>query len=201
MRHGGTALPGVLLLEPRVFRDSRGTFMETWRERRYREVGVSGPFVQDNVSASRRGVLRGLHVQHPHPQGKLVSVLNGEVWDVAVDVRVGSPTFGRWLGCVLSAENARQLWIPEGFAHGFVALADASVVHYKCTDVYRPEAERTVRWDDPAIGIEWPIDDPVLSERDLGGSLLAAIPEGLLPRHPDAVLATLSRAPGLLEGR
>lgn len=186
MRVEPTGLPGVLLLGGQVFEDARGSFRETWREGRYREAGVAGPFVQDNVSVSRLGVLRGLHFQHPNPQGKLVSVLQGEAWDVAVDVRAGSPTFGRWTGHLLTEQNARQLWIPKGFAHGFVALADSTIVQYKCTAAYHPEAERTLLWNDPSIGIEWPIDDPVLSEKDLRGAPLAAFGESLLPRATGA---------------
>ena len=166
-------LPGVLLIETRRFDDKRGWFLESWNAARYREAGVDLSFVQDNVSFSRKGVLRGLHFQDPHPQGKLVWVVQGEVWDVAVDVRRGSPTFGRWLGHTLSANNARQLFIPEGFAHGFVVLSETALVCYKCTAPYRPEAERTLRWDDPDVGIEWPISDPVVSEKDAGGSGLA----------------------------
>lgn len=174
-----TALPGVLLLEPRVFPDERGHFMETWNRDRYAAAGVPDRFVQDNVSVSRRGVLRGLHFQHPHAQGKLVSVPWGEVWDVAVDVRAGSPRFGQWVGYSLSAENARQLWIPEGFAHGFVVLSERAVFQYKCTDVYHPEAERTLRWDDPELAIEWPVSDPLVSEKDAQGVTLS----GLRPDH------------------
>ena len=170
-----TALPGVLLIEPRVFRDGRGHFLETWHEARYREAGIAGPFVQDNVSVSTRGVLRGLHVQNPHPQGKLVGVLEGAVWDVAVDVRPDSPTFRQWVGCTLSGENGHQLWIPPGFAHGFVVTSERAVFAYKCTDVYRPEAELTVRWDDPALGIAWPVEAPELSAKDAAAPLLGEI--------------------------
>lgn len=176
-----TALPGVLLLEPRVFRDERGYFLESWREERYAEAGVARGFVQDNVSHSRRGVLRGLHYQQPNPQGKLVSVVYGEVWDVAVDIRRGSPAFGRWVGVALSAANARQLWIPAGFAHGFVVLSEEAVFHYKCTDVYRPEAEGTIRWDDPELAIRWPVHEPVVSEKDAGGLRLRDVPADRLP--------------------
>ena len=173
-----TELDGVLLLEPRVFHDERGYFLETWREDRYAAAGVPAAFVQDNVSWSRRGVLRGLHLQRPHPQGKLVQVLHGEVWDVAADVRPGSPSFGRWAGFALSAENARQLWIPEGFAHGFVVLSEQALFHYRCTDVYHPEAEITVRWDDPDLAIAWPVADPLVSPRDAAGVALRDLRPG-----------------------
>ena len=168
-----TSLPGVLLLESRVYRDERGWFKEAWHEARYREAGVDATFVQDNVSYSEHGVLRGLHLQNPRPQGKLVGVLSGEVFDVAVDVRAGSATFGQWVGETLSAENGRQLWIPPGFAHGFVVTGDHAVFLYKCTDVYAPEAELSVRWDDPDIGIGWPLIEPVVSPKDAAAPSLA----------------------------
>ncbi len=161
-----TSLDGVVVLEPRVFPDDRGLFFESWNARRYEEHGLPGRFVQDNISHSRRGVLRGLHFQNPSPQGKLVSVMQGEVFDVAVDIRVGSPTFGSWEGIRLSAENFRQLYVPPGFAHGFAALSEHAVVYYKCTDFYVPDADGGIRWDDPDIGIKWPVDDPILSEKD-----------------------------------
>ena len=168
-----TPLAGMYLIEPRVFRDSRGSFVETWNEERYRELGIVGPFVQDNASVSSRGVLRGLHYQSPHPQGKLVSVLEGEVLDVAVDLRSGSPTFGQWCGYPLSAENGHQLYLPPGLAHGFLTLSERAVFSYKCTDYYTPHAEKTLLWNDPDIGIEWPIADPILSEKDRAGLRLA----------------------------
>jgi dTDP-4-dehydrorhamnose 3,5-epimerase len=175
-----TRLPGVLILEPRVFRDERGHFAETWQRDRYREVGIDVDFVQDNASFSRHGVLRGLHYQNPTPQGKLVSVLRGEVFDVAVDLRVGSATFGEWVGVELSGENLRQMWIPEGFAHGFVVTADSALFSYKCTAPYAPEHERSLRWDDPDIGIEWPVRRPILSPKDAEAPLLREISgEGL----------------------
>lgn len=178
-----TALPGVLLLEPKVFRDERGYFLESWSEERYATAGVPARFVQDNLSYSRGGVLRGLHFQEPHPQGKLVSVLRGEVFDVAVDVRVGSPTFGRWVGHVLSAENAHQLYVPGGFAHGFVVLSDDALFAYRCTEYYHPEAERTLLWNDPELGIEWPGERPVLSAKDGAGRRLRDFGPGELPRY------------------
>ena len=162
-----TRLKGVLLLEPRVFEDQRGYFFESWNEARYQEAGISADFVQDNVSFSRRGVLRGLHFQAPpHAQAKLVSVLQGAVFDVAVDIRTDSPTFGQWVSAELSSDNLRQLYIPEGFAHGFVVTSDAALFSYKCTDFYVPESERSLRWDDPEIAIQWPISTPLLSPKD-----------------------------------
>ena len=178
-----TSLPGVLLLEPRIFRDARGSFLEAWQRDRYAAEGLPRDFVQDNVSRSFRGVVRGLHLQNPQAQGKLVSVLFGEVFDVAVDVRVGSPTFGRWLGATLSAENGRQLFLPEGFAHGFMVTSAEAVFHYKCTRPYSPADELTVRWDDPDLAIEWPAETPVLSDRDAAAPRLRDIPSDRLPRH------------------
>lgn len=161
-----TDLAGVVVVEPKVFGDARGFFYETWQKERYEEAGIKGTFVQDNVSFSRKGVLRGLHYQQPHSQGKLVSVLQGEVFDVAVDIRVGSPQFGKWTGVILSGENHRQLWIPEGFAHGFCVLSDTAFFSYKCTDVYTPACEGGILWNDPDIGIKWPIEEVVLSDKD-----------------------------------
>jgi dTDP-4-dehydrorhamnose 3,5-epimerase len=159
-------IPGLVVLEPKVFGDSRGFFMELWNRRSYREAGIDVDFVQDNLSRSRRGTLRGLHFQNPNPQGKLLGVLEGEVFDVAVDIRRSSATFGRWHGVVLSAENKRQFYVPPGFAHGFAVLSDTVLFHYKCTEFYSPKHELAIRWDDPDIGIEWPLKDPLLSERD-----------------------------------
>ena len=158
-----TGLPGVVIIEPDVFGDDRGFFMETWNGRRYEEAGLPGRFVQDNLSYSARGVLRGLHFQNPQAQGKLVSVLRGEVFDVAVDIRVGSPTFGEWTGVTLSAENKRQFYVPPEFAHGFLVTGEDALFFYKCTDYYAPSAEGIVLWNDPEIGIEWPTDAPTLS--------------------------------------
>lgn len=171
-----TRLPEVLLLEPRVFRDTRGFFLETWSRQRYVEAGLPAEFVQDNLSCSRRHVLRGLHFQNPTPQGKLVSVPQGVVWDVAVDLRADSPTFRQWVGVELSAENARQLYVPEGFAHGFVALSETALVAYKCTAAYSPAHERSLRWDDPALGIEWPVAQPLLSPKDAAAPCLRELP-------------------------
>ncbi|MFN2375926.1 MAG: dTDP-4-dehydrorhamnose 3,5-epimerase [Candidatus Binatia bacterium] len=181
MNVSATRIPGVLLIQPRVFGDARGYFFESWSAERYADAGLGGPFVQDNISRSRRGILRGLHLQHPHGQGKLVSALEGEVFDVAVDVRVGSPTFGNWVGALLSADNHHQLWVPPGFAHGFCVLSENAIFHYKCTDAYHPECELSVAWDDPAIGIEWPIAAPILNDKDRNGLRLADIPRDRLP--------------------
>ena len=178
-----TALPDVLRVEPKVFGDARGYFFESYSARRYAEAGIEAAFVQDNVSYSQRGVLRGLHYQQPYGQGKLVGVLRGEVFDVAVDVRRGSPTFGRWVGECLSSENKRQLYIPAGFAHGFLVMSDDALFAYKCTEYYRPEAERSIRWDDARIAIEWPIDGPVLSLKDDVAVTLDAMPEEFLPAY------------------
>lgn len=161
-----TNLPGVLIIEPKVFGDDRGFFQETWREEKYEAIGIGYKFVQDNLSFSTRGVLRGLHYQNPNTQGKLVSVIQGEVFDVAVDIRVGSSTFGQWTGVVLSGDNHRQLWVPPGFAHGFCVLSETTYFSYKCTDVYTPNAEGGIIWDDPDIGIEWPLKEIVLSDKD-----------------------------------
>lgn len=169
-------LEGLVIIEPKVFGDARGFFLETWNQRRYREAGIDADFVQDNISVSRRGILRGLHFQNPVAQGKLVSVLQGEVFDVAADIRRHSPTFGRWHGLSLSAENKRQFFIPPGFAHGFQVLSDTAMFHYKCTDFYSPKDELAIRWNDPNIGIKWPITVPVLSERDAKAPWLKDIP-------------------------
>lgn len=181
MKVAPTSLPDVLLVEPDRFGDSRGFFQELWHERRYAEAGILGPFVQDNISLSGRGVVRGLHLQHPQGQGKLVYVLHGDVFDVAVDVRVGSPSFGQWTGAVLSANNARQLWIPEGFAHGFCVLSDTALFAYKCTDFYSRDSELSVLWSDPEIGIEWPLGDPLVSDKDAAAPPLSAVDRGRLP--------------------
>ena len=160
------ALPEVLLLEPRVFRDDRGYFFEAWSSRTWEALGRSVSFVQDNTSVSKKGVLRGLHLQHPHDQGKLVTALTGRIWDVAVDLRVGSPRFGRWIAEELSAENHRQLYVPPGFGHGFCTLSEEAVVSYKCTAHYEPKSELSVRFDDPDLAIPWPIPEPLLSPKD-----------------------------------
>ncbi len=181
MRVSETALSGVLIIEPRVFEDARGFFLETWQQARYRECGLPAHFVQDNLSSSMRGTLRGLHFQNPNAQGKLVYVLQGEVFDVAVDIRVGSPTFGRWVGVVLSENNRRQLYIPEGFAHGFCVLSETALFAYKGTDFYTPQAERGILWNDPDIGIGWPIRTPLLSAKDAAYPMLREMPLEWLP--------------------
>ncbi|WP_439509867.1 dTDP-4-dehydrorhamnose 3,5-epimerase [Marinimicrobium koreense] len=164
-----TNIPDVKILEPRVFGDERGFFMETFRESWFRENIADVTFVQDNHSKSRWGILRGLHYQEQQPQGKLVRVVSGEVFDVAVDIRQGSPTYGQWVGHYLSAENKRQMWVPEGFAHGFLVTSESAEFVYKCTNYYHPESERSIRWDDPTLGIDWPVDrvgEVILSEKD-----------------------------------
>jgi len=173
-----TALPGVLIIEPRVFGDSRGFFMETWNAGAFAAAELDLTFVQDNHSRSQKGVLRGLHFQNPGPQGKLVRVTNGAVFDVAVDLRAASPTFGQWVGVELSAENKRMFWVPEGFAHGFLTLEDDTDFLYKCTAPYAPANEFTLAWNDPAVGIEWPVAglDPIISEKDARGLALADVP-------------------------
>jgi len=168
-----TPLTGLLLVKPDVFGDERGFFQETWNLRRYTEAGLDRHFVQDNLSLSRKGILRGLHFQNPGPQGKLVYVLQGEVFDVAVDVRADSPTFGQWYGVTLSAENHHQLFVPEGFAHGFCVTSETALFAYKCTDFYNPKAEFSLLWNDPDIGIDWPIKNPELSEKDKNGQPLS----------------------------
>jgi len=171
-----TEIPDVVVIEPVVHGDERGFFLETFQARRYSEVAEIGlTFVQDNYSRSAEGVLRGLHFQKLRPQGKLVRVVRGEVYDVAVDIREGSPTFGRWFGTILNEDNKKQLWVPPGFAHGFVVLSDIADFEYKCTDYYDPADEGCLAWDDPDIGIEWPVDSPVLSSKDQEGLLLAEI--------------------------
>jgi dTDP-4-dehydrorhamnose 3,5-epimerase len=170
-----TDIPEVLIIEPKLFGDQRGFFLETYQFRRYAEFGISRPFVQDNMSRSSYGVLRGLHLQNPSPQGKLVSVMRGSVLDVAVDVRMGSPNFGRHVALELSEENGRQLWVPRGFAHGFVVLSETADFFYKCDDLYSPKDEIVVRWDDPAIGINWGVTNPSLSTRDAAAPRLADV--------------------------
>ena len=177
-----TELEGVVIVEPKVFADARGFFLETWSAERYGAAGLPSAMVQDNLSSSARGVLRGLHYQYPEPQGKLVYVLSGEVLDVAVDIRVGSPAFGRWTSVELSADNKRQLFIPAGFAHGFCVTSERALVAYKCTHPYRPHFDRGLAWNDPEIGVRWPTDAPLLSEKDARAPRLSEIPAELLPR-------------------
>ena len=178
-----TDLPGCLVLEPRVFEDARGYFYESFNRDKLAAAGLAPQFVQGNVSRSSQGVLRGLHFQNPKAQGKLVSVLEGEVWDVAVDVRRGSPTCGRWSGVVLSADNKRHFWIPEGYAHGFVTLSEQALFTYLCTDTYDPAADTGIRWDDPQLAIDWPFAQPLLSDKDAKLPLLSELPADRLPAY------------------
>lgn len=177
-----TGLPGLLIIEPRVYGDERGCFMETWHARRYAAAGLPERFVQANVSRSSGGVIRGLHYQYPEPQGKLVQVIDGRIFDVAVDIRSGSPTFGEWAGVELSAENHRQFYVPEGFAHGFCVLAEGATVSYLCTREFSAEYDAAVAWDDPDIGIEWPIQPRSLSAKDRAAPRLKDIAPDSLPR-------------------
>ncbi len=181
MRFIPTDLPGVLIVEPAVFGDDRGFFMEIYHAARFREGGIPDPFVQDNHSKSVRGVLRGLHFQEPNAQGKLVRAIAGSIFDVAVDIRRGSPSFGKWFGIELSAGNKRQLWVPAGFAHGFCVTSESAEVVYKCTELYDPKGDRGIRWNDPAIGIAWPVSDPILSPKDAAAPLLNDAP--VLPEY------------------
>jgi len=176
-----TSLPGAVVIEPQVFGDARGFFYESYNQAKYADAGITARFVQSNVSRSSKGVLRGLHYQWPNPQGKLVSVLEGEVYDVAVDIRHGSPTFGQWAGVMLTADNHRHFWIPEGFAHGFCVLSEYATFSYQCTALYDAKADAGVRWNDDALGVDWPISNPQLSEKDLKAPLLADIPVQRLP--------------------
>lgn len=181
-----TKLPGVVLVEPDVFEDARGYFLETYHAAKYRQGGIPGSFVQDNLSHSVRGTLRGLHYQLPHAQGKLVMALAGRIFDVAVDIRKGSPTFGQWVGVELSGDNKRQLYIPPGFAHGFCVLSETADVLYKCTALYSPQDERGIIWNDPAIAIAWPVSDPLLSTKDRSYRTLAEMREAL-PAYRNSV--------------
>ncbi|HEY9721582.1 MAG TPA: dTDP-4-dehydrorhamnose 3,5-epimerase [Oscillatoriaceae cyanobacterium] len=188
-----TALPGVVILEPKVFGDARGFFLETYRENTYREAGIPQRFVQANHSRSRRGVLRGLHYQLVQPQGKLVSVARGQVFDVAVDVRRGSPTFGQWVSCLLDDETHRQMYIPPGFAHGFAVVSEVADFLYQCTDYYHPNSEAGIAWNDPDLAITWPELDTVLSEKDLNNPRLKDQSEDRLPVYGGT--SVLVRAP------
>jgi dTDP-4-dehydrorhamnose 3,5-epimerase len=172
-------IPGLSIIEPRVFGDARGYFFESWSEQRYESI-VKSRFVQDNISFSRRGILRGLHFQNPNGQGKLIQVLQGEVYDVAVDLRRSSPTFRKWHGLILSSENKRQFYIPPGFAHGFVVTSETALFYYKCTEAYSQKDEMALKWDDPELAIQWPVDNPTISERDAKGLRLQDIPEDRL---------------------
>jgi len=179
-----TNLKDAVILEPAVFGDTRGYFYESYNSDKYAALGIHARFVQSNVSRSARGVLRGLHYQWPNPQGKLVSVLEGEVYDVAVDIRRGSPTFGQWAGVMLTADNKRHFWIPEGFAHGFCVLSEFAIFTYQCTALYDAKADASIRWDDAAIGIDWPISGPLLSDKDAKAPLLADVAADRLPDYP-----------------
>jgi len=183
MQVSETAIPGVLRIAPKVFGDARGFFCETFAAKRYEEAGVRGPFVQDNMSRSARGILRGLHLQSPNAQGKLVWVVQGSVLDVAVDVRVGSPTFGAHVAEELSEDNKRQLWIPPGLAHGFCVTSESAVFVYKCTEYYAPADELGVAWDDPDLGIAWPVEAPVISNKDREHPRLRDVDPARLPRY------------------
>jgi len=179
MKFEKTEIPGVILVEPDVYGDVRGFFLETYHLRKYRDGGIPGPFIQDNHSCSAQGVVRGLHAQREHPQGKLVRVIEGEIFDVAVDVRRGSPRFARWVGVTLSADNHKQIYVPPGFVHGFAVISPVAQVEYKCTDFYHPGDQMTVRWDDPEIGIHWPVDEPILSEKDKNAPTLEELMDSL----------------------
>jgi dTDP-4-dehydrorhamnose 3,5-epimerase len=179
-----TKIPDVLLLTPQRFGDQRGWFMESWQAERYEQLGMPKGFVQDNQAYSQKGVLRGLHIQNPHGQGKLVQVTRGEVFDVAVDVRLGSPWFGQWVGVHLSEANYQQLYVPVGFAHGYLVLSEEAIFTYKCTNYYHPETQFSIRWDDPQIAIDWPgAMSLVMAEKDRDAPLLSQIPEQQLPRY------------------
>ncbi len=182
-----STLPGIVIIEPAVFRDGRGLFFESYHREKYEKVGIRPEFVQDNQSNSVKGTLRGLHLQIRRPQAKLVRVLQGEIFDVAVDVRVGSPTFGKWMSVVLSAENFRQIFVPTGFAHGFVVLSETANVEYKCSDFYDPGGEVGIRWDDPEIGIDWNVTDPLLSPKDVKNASLRDLTSSLPLYQPGAV--------------
>ncbi len=176
MKAHDTTLPGVILIETQSFDDQRGYFRENYQQKKFADLGINGTFVQDNLSRSKQGVLRGLHFQEPATQGKLIQVITGEIFDVAVDVRKGSPFFGQWLGINLSDQVGAMLWIPEGFAHGFVVLSDVANIIYKVTEFWSPEYEQVICWNDPAIGITWPIKNPILADKDTAAPSLADAP-------------------------
>ncbi len=178
-----TSIPGVLLVEPDVFKDDRGFFMETYHQKKYAKEGIGKVFVQDNYSYSQKGVIRGLHYQLRHPQEKLVYAITGEIFDVAVDIRHGSSTFGKWVGSILSAENKRQIFMPEGFAHGFCVLSETANVLYKCTDFYSPGDEFGILWSDTSINIDWPVEEPILSSKDSQNPGLKDVSRDLLPNY------------------
>ena len=174
-----TDFEGLFVIEPKVFGDARGYFLETWNQQRYREIGIHADFVQDNISFSRKGILRGLHYQIP-PQGKLVSVIEGRVQDVVVDLRSSSKMFGKWFSVELDGQSKRQLFVPAGFAHGFAVLSETALFHYKCTELYHPEGEVTLQWNDPALGISWDVESPLLSAKDKAGIPLKELPDSKL---------------------
>jgi dTDP-4-dehydrorhamnose 3,5-epimerase len=190
MKIVATEFDRLVVIEPTVFGDSRGFLLETWNQPRYAREGMPDPMVQDNLSRSSQGVLRGLHFQYPHPQAKLVFVLEGEICDVAVDVRRGSPTFARWFSVRLSADNRRQVYIPTGFAHGFCVLSTSALVSYKCSEIYRPETEMTIVWNDPRLAIDWPIDKPIMSPKDAGAPRFDEIPSERLPTWSPAPIVS-----------
>ena len=177
-----TSLNEILIVEPSVFKDKRGFFIETYHQEKYQRAGITKVFVQNNYSHSIKGVLRGLHYQLDHPQGKLILVIRGAIFDIVVDIRYGSPTFGKWTGVYLSENNHHQLFIPEGFAHGFCVLSEQADVIYQCTDFYSPGDEYGIRWDDPEVGIDWPVQDPILSEKDAGYPFLLHQTKDRLPQ-------------------
>lgn len=181
-----TSIPDVILIEPNVYNDSRGFFLETFHHRKYADVGIDQLFVQDNYSHSKQGIIRGLHYQLIHPQGKLIFVMKGEIFDVAVDIRQGSPSFGQWFGTSLSAENKRQMYVPQGFAHGFCVLSESADVMYKCTDSYDAKDEHGIFWSDETIAIDWPVKTPILSDKDNGFQKLTEISENDLPVYGGA---------------
>lgn len=178
-----TAIPGVVIFEPKILGDRRGFFLETYREDLIKDAGINQPFVQDNHSRSRKGILRGMHYQLTQPQGKLIRVASGSVFDVAVDVRRGSPTFGEWFGTILDDKNMRMLYVPPGFAHGFLTLSDTADFLYKCTDYYHPQSEQGIAWNDPDIDIAWPSREPMLSEKDQSNPPLSKMPMDKLPQY------------------
>jgi dTDP-4-dehydrorhamnose 3,5-epimerase len=185
MRLLKTSLEGVVILEPHAYEDNRGYFMETYQMERYRDLGIEVPFVQDNVSCSRKRTLRGLHYQYPQAQDKLVQAITGEIFDVAVDIRRGSPTYGQWVSALLSDENHRQLFVPGGFAHGFCVLSETAYVLYKCSNYYSPETEGGILWSDPDLAIQWPVQDPLVSPKDTAHPWLCQVARNRLPFFTD----------------
>jgi dTDP-4-dehydrorhamnose 3,5-epimerase len=178
-------IKGVLILEPDVFRDERGFFLETWNKERYEKIGIRYSFVQDNISFSKKGILRGLHFQYPQPQGKLIQVLSGEVIDIAVDIRIGSPTYGQWHSEILSDTNLKQMFVPPGFAHGYCVMSESAIFSYKCTDFYNPATEHGIIWNDPELKIDWSIKEPVLSPKDAKYPRLKELSHSELPRFEE----------------